>query len=252
MTARRTRRAALLLAALACGACAYSPPERRVAFHVRFGGVARDASQPFTVTTPSGWSVTLTAAQVAIGPVYFRNGPPGAGTDEDDGRVVGEVLAQFTVDALDPNLGAIEGAGHGVTEPARSAEVRLYEANDGPIADGAGAGVAVAHVAGVAQRDGVTVRFDGALALAMGGGSASGYPSALAHRVAHIAADFTPDEGGTLTLRVDPSHWLDAVAFDPAGTPPDFTTRTATTQLLGGVGAASGVFAFTWEPPANP
>jgi hypothetical protein len=235
----------------ALASCAYDPPLAQVSFHVAFAGVDRDAAQPFTVTTPQGWSVTLTAAQVSIGPIYFHNGQPGFGTDEDDGRVVAQVLAQFTVDALNPSVGTIEHAGTGNNEPARSGEVRLVEANDGPIADTAGAGMAVAHIAGVAVRGAVVIRFDGSLELPMGA-TASGYESWLQHRVSHIPTTFTPDEGGTLTLRVDPTHWLDNVTFDAAGgTAPDFSSRSTATQLLGQVGSSTRVFVFTWSPPSH-
>ena len=36
------------------------------------GGIARDASQPFTFVTGQGWNVTLTQAQVVLGPLYFN------------------------------------------------------------------------------------------------------------------------------------------------------------------------------------
>jgi hypothetical protein len=244
------RTTAAALVALACAACSYDVPLERVAFHVRAGGVARDASQPLTVTTPQGWTVTLTAAQVSIGPIYLHNGQAGVGTDQDDGRVVAQVLAQFTVDALSPALGPVDGAAEGITEPARTAEVRLVEASAGPVADAAGADVAVAHVAGVARRGGVEIPFDGSLRLPMGA-TVSGYQTTLQHRVSHVPAAFTPAEGGTLTLRVDPTHWLDGVPFDAGGAAFDFGTRSATTQLLGGVGASSGVFVFVWEPPRS-
>jgi hypothetical protein len=217
---------------------------------VRFGGVARDVRQPFAVTTPQGWTVTLSAAQVSLGPIYLRNGSMGAGTDEDDGRVVAEVLAQLTVDALNPELGVVEGAAQGTTEPARSAEVRLVEASEGPIAAAAGPGVAVAHVAGVAERAGVAVPFEGALALGALG-TATDYAGVLAHRVAHVPVEFTPEGDGTLTLRVDPTHWFDAVVFDPGGAPPDFSARPGAEQLRAGVAAAAGVYLFSWDAPAG-
>lgn len=235
----------------ALASCAYDPPLTQVSFHVAFAGVDRDATQPFAVTTPQGWSVTLTAAQISVGPLYFHNGQPGYGTGEDDGRVVAQVLAQFTIDALNPGLGMIEHAGSGNNEPALTGEVRLVEPNDGPIADAAGAGMAVAHVAGVAVRGTTVIHFDGSLELPMGA-TASGYESWLQHRVSRIPTPFTPEEGGTLTLRVDPTHWLDDVTFDAVGgTSPDFSNRSTTTQLLGQIGSATRVFVFTWSPPSH-
>jgi hypothetical protein len=244
------RFAVLALGALVASSCAYDPPIEIVAFRVEYGGVERDIAQPFTVTTPLGWTVTLTAAQVSLGPMYFRNGLPGVGTDQDDGRVVSEVLAIITIDALNPNLGVVENGARGSTEPARTGEVRFEAAADGPIADAAGAGVAIAHVAGVAQRDSVVIRFDGTLALPIAG-TASDYAEALQRRVSHIATDFTPAAGGTLTLRVDPSHWLDAVPFDANGTPPDFANRTTATQWHAGLADANTAFHFAWSPPAS-
>ncbi len=240
------RALAFALTLVCVGSCGGEDPLRRVSFHVRFGGVARDVSQPLVVTTPLGWTVTLTAARVSLGPLYFRNGEPGVGTDEDDGRVVAEVLARFTVDALNPDLGSIEGAGRGVTESARAGEVRLTEADDGPIAAEAGAGVAVARIEGVAERGGVVIRFAGNVALTQSA-AVSAYAVALQHRVAHIATNFLPADGGTLTLRVDPSHWLDALAFDTGGVAPDFSSRSTITQVLSGLGSARGVYMFEWS-----
>ena len=57
---------------------------------------------------------------------------------------------------------------------------------------------------------------------------------------------FTPASGGALTLRVDPTHWLDAVAFDDTGEAPDFSARAPATQLLAGV-ASGASYVFTWE-----
>ncbi len=234
-----------IAAVLACAACAFDAPLAQVSFGVRAGGVLRDASMPLVVTTAQGWRVTLSAAEVSVGPMYFRNGASGVGTDQDDGRVVAEVLPAFTVDALAPSLVDVPGGGRGSTEAARNADVRLVEAEDGAVANAAGADVAVAHVAGTAERGTVRVAFDASLTLPAGG-AGSDYAAALSRRVLHIPVAFTPASGGALTLRVDPTHWLDAVAFDDTGEAPDFSARAPATQLLAGV-ASGASYVFTWE-----
>jgi hypothetical protein len=244
--ARAAWRAVLALAAV-LGSCAPNEPLRRVAFRVRYGGVARDPTVPFAVHTPLGWDVTLTTARVAIGPVYLANGPADdVGTAANSGRIVAEVLERVTVDALNPGLGELAAGGAGTNEPARSAEVRFVEATEGPIADAAGAGVAIAYVAGTARRGDQVVAFAGPLAVPTGSGT-SAYGRWQRLRVVHVPAELTADDGGVLTIRVDPAHWFDLVVFDAGGGLRDFGDRTATNQLLGGVGASRGVFSFTWE-----
>lgn len=223
----------------------------RVGFRVRVGGVERDAREPLRVRTPSGWDVTLTAAEVSIGPIYFRNAPPSAGTTDPQGRAVAQVLARFPVDALDPSLVELPEGGNGIDEPARSAEIRLAELTSGPVADAAGGAPAIAHVAGSAVRDGVTIVFDGVLALPMDG-TQSDYDWVRSHRVEDIPVEFRAADGGTLTLRVDPTHWLDAVDFESlpeSGGVRRFTGRAPTVQLLNHVGASVGVYRFTFEAP---
>lgn len=238
-----------LAAAVLLAACAYDTPLTSVSFPVRYGGFARDASQPLTLHTNQGWEVTLTAAEVAVGPLYLYNAAPATGTTDADGRVVGEVLARFTVNALDPTPVTLPTPGRGVNEAARSAEVRLYEPDEGPVADAGGPGNAVAHVAGTATRDGQTVNFDGALILPSGG-TTSEYLQSLQHRVQQVPVALTPAAAGALVLRVDPSHWFDSVEFaTPTGAPVNFEVSTGATQLLAGLRASAGVYAFTWEPP---
>ena len=102
--------AAVLLPAVTLTCCAIEPPLQQVTFSTRYAGAERDVSQPLVVQTSTGWTVTVSAAEVSIGPVYLYNGAPGSGTNESNGRVVVQILTPFTVNALNPQWGLITGA----------------------------------------------------------------------------------------------------------------------------------------------
>jgi hypothetical protein len=232
--------------ALVIASCAVEPPLEQTPFAFRFAGAARDTSQPLMVQSRYGWSVTLTAAEVSIGPIYFYNNAPSAGTNELNGTPVAQVLAQFTVDALNPGWGEITGATTAITQRALSAELRLFEATDGPIAVAAGPSTAIAHVAGRAQRLDRVVSFDATLRLPLDGTSTA-YAALAQHQVRRISADFTAARGGTLSLTLDASRWFEAVEFlNERGEPVNFSDRISAAQLLAGIASAQA-FQFTWQ-----
>ena len=243
---------AVLAVALAV-ACGEDNPLRHVTFGFSAAGYLRDPSGPPVVHTRLGWDVTLASAQVSIGPIYLHNTAPMVGTDMEQGRVVAEVLDTFTVDVLNPTPEVIPIGGNGTTEPVLSAEVRMAEAVDGPIAIAAGPGVAVAHFAGVATRAGVSIQFDGTLTLPMDSG-AGAYAAFIDHIVSNIPFSFTAGQGGTLTLRVDPTHWFDFVDFGslgPVGTPvQSFASPAAQAEVTPGIVSSNAVYLFSWTPGA--
>jgi hypothetical protein len=63
--------AAGLLVALAIPSGCGSTGSKRFTFETRAGGV-RDAGAPYTFTNGSGWTITLTKANVTIGPIYLN------------------------------------------------------------------------------------------------------------------------------------------------------------------------------------
>jgi hypothetical protein len=228
-------------------ACNEDPSSvQRIGFAFQVAGADRDASSPLKVTTPLGWTVEIDAAEISVAAAYFRDAKSATGTADEQGRVTAQVLGPFTVDALDPQLMAAEG-GSAVTERALDAELWLTEAETGPIADLLGPDAALAHVAGVAVRDASSIPFDGAFSWPLESNQDS-YESYLNRQIRRISADFVPRSGGRLTLRVDPSHWLDAVSFDtlaPSDGTRTFTSQSELTELRNGLAAVSG-YAFSW------
>lgn len=256
----------------------------RVSFVLRGGGVERGAAGPLTFTNALGWEVTLTEARIAVGPVYFNLAPalssrrrwqPGrwllrearADTTQDHlagGRIVGQVLRRRVVDALAPGLAEL-GPGDGVSEEALSAEVWLLPegAAPGMTADGGGlpAG-AVAVVAGTAQKtpveDPMNERLPFVAVLPLGEAEAqlAGEKVLAQLRMARripVSVPFGQD-GGVVTLRVDPRPWLEVADFAALrGAPVDGQGRRVAQpgdgvmrSLLRGVRLSQGVYRFAW------
>jgi hypothetical protein len=257
------RRSFALALALALAGCADTTGAARVTFAVEAAGIERDAAQPLSFTTDQGWTVTLTEARVALGPIYLntlaplegrrpllrRVGDlllPSAYADGEShlgaGRVVGEVTTQVEVDALSPAPTAVPGGGDGVAEPSLTAEAWLFN-RDG----------AVIRVAGSARRDDQDVAFEGALvidaALVPAGGSID-----EARKVRGIPARLTLAQGGVLRVRVDPRGWFDGADFGAltAGTPRDgryrFTPQDNVGRAFLNRARARAAFSVTFSP----
>ena len=135
------------------------------------GGIARDASQPFTFVTEQGWTVTLTQAEVVLGPLYF-NVIASQTVGFRSGVVIMQVTRQFIVDMLNPTLVAVPNGADGESGTAVSVEVGFFTAVNGyneggegtiqlpaPLADGGQQGTA--FLAGQASKGGVIVPFAG-------------------------------------------------------------------------------------------
>jgi len=221
-------------------ACGEEGTVARVSFAAEAHGAA---SGPLEIDTPSGWHVRLETARISIGPIYFRNIKPNAGGVEDEGRVIAQVLAQFTVDALDPTPRTIEGGGLGTSEPTLSAEVRLAEAADGPIAEAFGIRSAIAQISGVATKTSSVVSFEGSFRVLKTG---SDFKVFRDHRLTGVPADIIPDQGGTLSVIVDASHWVDSVVFDRLVSG-SLDSPAALGQLRAGV-VSRAAFSFNWSP----
>jgi hypothetical protein len=225
------------------------------------GGATRDATQPFTFTTPTGWTVTLDHAQIAAGPFYFNVDPPP--TDEfRSGVVIVQATEQTIVDTLDPTLHAVTGGANGETGSAVSCEIGLL-APDGPdqAADPQDAellGAGFAYVSGTAISGSATVPFEGQVIVDQTLVTTT-EPLADLQRIrgAGVALTFSsaPQQ---LELRVDPTHWFDQSEFSEiaSGAEPDggYTWTTDTTfaaQLLEGVKGETDVYLFDVVPIAG-
>jgi hypothetical protein len=179
-----------------------------------------------TFTTTTGWTVDLTDAHVAMGPVYvlapvttvlrelvmpvaFAHG----GHDDFSGRSVrAEWLEQLAVDLLATERTSL-GTADGSAGPAGSVIVDLEPPT--------GSNVTPVHghhawIAGTATRGEEVIAFEGGLDIPDEG---------LSRRVEGIPASGDFDTDGELTITVHVSSWLDAMHFDRLPEPASGETR---------------------------
>ncbi len=242
--------------------------------HVRFaarGGGFEHPDGPVRFTTSTGWTVTLTEARAAVGPVYLNTLAPLAcegctarrGLFEQlsdalvpvawahgeshlaQGIIVGQVTHQIEVDALSPRLVDMH-PGEGIDAPVRSAELWLYNR------EGAMRGACI-RAAGTATRASSAVRFEASLVMDATLATAQ-VPLDVARRVRGIPASMVLAEGGSLTVRVDPRRWFDGADFSELAEMPGGADAVRRATLDDNVGrafanatrASRGVFQVTF------
>ncbi|HUJ57693.1 MAG TPA: hypothetical protein VLX92_04360 [Kofleriaceae bacterium] len=231
-------------------ACANSTGGDLVTLPFQAGGTSL---QPFT--TPTGWTVTLHQALIAIGPFYFNVDPPS--TDEfRSGVVIIQATEQTIVDALDPTLHDVTGGANGETGKAVSVEIGLFapdSSNQLANPDAAETlGDGFAYVAGTATNGATTVPFQGEVVIDQSLVTPT-EPLADLQRIRGASVDLTftaaPQQ---LVLQVDPTHWFDQSDFSqiPSGTWTVDTTFAA--QLLEGVKSETGIYNFELTPTEAP
>lgn len=246
MTVART--SLFLLALGLAGACAGSAGGERYNFDAYVAGVAREGSGPQAFTNEKGWETTLSKCEITLGPVYLNTAVPLSGPQTwlgrlflpyaraegesqlESGRIVGQVLAQVSFDALSPKLVRL-GTGESAHDAVRTAEIGFYPPPGVPV-DQTKIDQAAVDVAGTATKQGATVRFRGRLVLDDAWlpdpkPGAPGAASVLTLRLVRgVPAGFTPSRGGALELRVDPTVLFagaDFSALTDSPTDPDGT-----------------------------
>ena len=253
---RATRIAAIAAIAALAGCANTTGGDLISALPFQAGGVARDAAQPFTFTTPTGWTVTLDHALIAAGPFYFNVDPPS--TDEfRSGVVIIQATEQTIVDALDPTLRDVTGGANGETGSAVSVEIDLF-APDGPDQaafpdDAELLGAGFAYASGTATSGSASIAFAGQIVIDQSLVTPT-EPLADLQRIrgAGVALVFT-DAPQALELRIDPTHWFDQSEFSElAATGGTWTVDTTfAAQLLEGIKGETGVYAFSLVPSGS-
>jgi hypothetical protein len=251
--------ALLALGAVACGG---TTGGNLIQIPFEAGGMPSGGTQPFM--TIQGWTITLSAAQVVLGPLYFNIDAPIPSVYRS-GIVIMQVPEQFIVDALDPALQPVPNGADGETGNAVSAEVGFFTTANGfnqtitlPAPLAADGQQGTAYIAGTATKGSVTINFAGRVQITTA--LVSGLnPIDQVSRVAGALAllDFTKTSG-TLQLRVDPTRWFDQVDFchlagstcaPAAGTVYDWDdTNPFNTQVLAGMGGTVAVYNFSLVP----
>ena len=226
MTGGALRRACVVSGRLVLGlgllACGADTGSRRLSFEAWAGGAASAEGAPLTFTNEVGWAVTLSRAEVTLGPIYLNVQPPlrvgdwldwlvrpaFAQAHLDEGRVVGEVLGRARFSALSSELVPFPVAGTLAQEEVRTAEIWFYP-GAGVAAESTATDTVALDVAGEASRDGVTITFAGELRLdadwlsQQAEGTRGNTAITEIRKVRGVSAGFFPDEGGHLELRLD-------------------------------------------------
>jgi hypothetical protein len=275
--------ALLVAGALPSSGCSGSTGDERFAFTASIGGAARAGSGPLTFTNEQGWEVRLDRAMVFLGPLYLNTVPPLAETawfslvrpafaDPSHlapGRITGELLGQLSFDALSPDLVPFAETGTLTREPVRTLELRFYPPA-GVSFDTLKITDPVVEVAGLATRGADAVPFRGALVLDdtwipdIQAGDKGGLTIAEIREVRGVPADFHPEPGGTLEIRLDPAQLLRGADFSSLASNPldqDGTTRLlvqartgahTTDQVMRGmfnaIRASTGTYQAQWRP----
>jgi hypothetical protein len=228
------------LALLAFGAleCGGTTGGNLIQMPLQAGGIVRDASQPFTFVTGQGWNVTLTQAQVVLGPLYFNIAFPSTASFRS-GVVIVQATEQFIVDLLDPTLQNVPGGADGETGTAASVEVDFFTTVNGynntiplPAPLAADGQQGTAYLAGEATKDGAVVGFAGRVQIT-GALVTQGTPIDFLATLQGACANWMPETtpptcgaleftttSGPLQLRVNPSTWFDEANFCNIVRPP--------------------------------
>jgi hypothetical protein len=223
---KRGFEAATIVVMSFCTSCTASTGSERFSFEASVGGPAAANGEAFTFPTQTGWQVTLSQADVTLGPVYLnvisplrRTGmrlgewlvPNAWAQGEghlDEGRVVGEVLSQVTFSAISSELVHFPASGTLTAEQIRTAEVWFFP-EPGVAPETTDIDTVALEVRGVARREDREVRFRGSLILnddwlaEQAAGSRALQPITAIRKVRGIPAGIQPSEGGRLEIRLD-------------------------------------------------
>lgn len=262
-------------------ACSADTGSQRLAFEAVAGGAASATGAPLVFTNQTGWAITLTRADVTLGPVYVNVQPPlrlgnwldwlvppafAQAAHLDEGRVAGEVLGQVTFSALSAELVPFSVTGTLAQEQVRTVEVWFYP-RPGVAAETAAIDTVALDVAGEATRDGVSYPFAGQLVLdedwvADQVAGTRGTASITEIRQARgVAADFFPIEGGRLELRLDITRLFRGANFasledNPAAadgvrqlSQAPASRDQVMNNLYLGLREANGTYAVSWVVP---
>ena len=234
-------------------ACTGSAGGERFTFEAFAAGPARDGDGALRFENDVGFDITLEQARFTLGPVYLNSAVPNSGNQYGaategtlgfwrrrlaplgvrsahahavgDGRVIGEILSQITVDLSSSLPVAFPTLGVAVNERVRTLDV-LFSPPPGVPPESQKTPTAVLSVSGVARRDGVDVAFSGELVLDdtwltnVSPGTPGRQSIADIRSAKGIRADFVPGAGGRLLMRIDPRRLFDGCDFSRLGDNP--------------------------------
>jgi len=250
-------------AALAA-ACTGSTGGETFEFEARAAGAPGAVfGEPYVFVTDRGYAVSLTRASIHIGAVYANLSVPTSVASDTScvlpGIYVAEVAAGLDIDALDPTPKPFPVPGLATTDRARTAEIWLSGGDVHAESDP----TIIASVEGTATSASGTFPFVGTVTIGPNRKEPPADPAQPGSKpickqrvVTPIAADFTPEPGGSLLLTVDPAGWFANVEFAElervVEDPPLYAFRDddedqPSRNLYAGIRAASGVYTIAWS-----
>lgn len=247
---RRLVNTCLLVGAVAAVAgCNGTTGSGLVSFSARAGGPEGViAGAPFSFTSGSGYAVALTEARFHIGAVYFNQSVPSSGGPAEPCILPGVYVDQVfgacggsscgvDLDLLSPEMVPFPTPGEGTLNQAVTAEVWLTGGDINATDDE----TPILQVAGTATKGGDSWPFTGLVTIGANHTTTTQNPAmpganpicrqrivspiSLANPAAN-SAGVTIDNGGTLTIRVDPTHLFDSVNFAALAPTGSATTLT--------------------------
>ncbi len=263
---RASALAAVLAAAFVSVGCDGTTGSTLVTFNAAAAGPdSAVAGEPFTFENSEGYTVTLDDARLLIGAVYLNRNEPSINFINSpcysSGLFTGQVLDSLIVNLLDPTPQPFPSSGDGTEDPSRSAEIWLFDGDDiNRIADN----TTVFSAEGTAEKDATLFPFTARLTIGSNRAVAPANPALPGSNpvckeriVAPIAIDFTPTEGGTLLIRIDPAAIFRAVDFaalpSDGNDPPryefaDAPENPADVALFDALRTTSGVYSVAFTP----
>jgi hypothetical protein len=217
--------AAVLGAALLAG-CVDSTGSALVTFQAVAAGPETVSGGQLEGDTGLGYHLILTQATLHIGGIYLKLSPPKPGAQAQACVQIGsaqfysgEVRQGLDVDALAADPQPFPVAGEGTADLSPVAELWLI--SDGLPIEAETDNKTIAQIAGTASKDGTTYPFTASITISQGNrglmstdaAQPGAHPVCAQRIVTPILAGFTPTQGGTLLVRIDPLAWFNNVEF---------------------------------------
>ena len=254
----------IILIALSLAGCDGTTGGARVSFEAAAAGPSFATGGPLSFPSGSGYQVILTRATLHLGAIYLNQTVPTSGSQETScilpGTYVAQVLSQVDVDVLSPKLQRFPRSGQGVAQEAKAGELWLSSGDINNLDDR----TVIDDAQGTATQGGQSYPFEARITIGRNRQIPTrdpAYPGAnpicKQRIVSPIATELTPQEGGTLLLRIDPRGWFDTVDFAQvpkvSDTPllyrfSDLNDNAADLSLFqNGLRARAGAYSLSWQ-----
>lgn len=254
----------LVWSSVLCGGCSDTTGGARVNFAAAAAGPAAATGGPLVFMNDLGYAVTLTRARLHVGAMYLNQTVPTSGSQATGcilpGIYVAQVSSSVDVDALSPALQPFPAPGEGISSPALAGELWLTGGDVNTVDDA----TVILDAAGTATMPGVSYPFEAQITISRNRlipTTDPAYPGAnpicKQRIVSLIPVNLTPQDSGTLVLRIDPRGWFRSTDFSslpkPAGTSSVYRFTNTNNNpadislFANGLRSRTGVYEFSWQ-----